>query len=75
MPNPLFLKVMGVGIDEYNTYSSEKKDRFQKLATKRLAQVHESDIEAYTKLTVENETGIPETKSGWEIEEEEKEKF
>lgn len=75
MPNPLFLKVMKVPLDEYNTYSSEKKDRFQRLAQKKLAQLHESDINAYCQLTVENETSIDETKSAWEIAEEEKEQF
>lgn len=51
MPNPLFLQVMGVSLHEYNAYSPAKKERFQKAAQQRLAEVHESDIDAYCKLT------------------------
>jgi hypothetical protein len=51
MPNPLFLEVMGITIHEYNAYSPAKKARFQKVATAKLAEVHENDIEAYVQLT------------------------
>lgn len=51
MPNPMFLKVMGISIHEYNSYSPAKKARFQKAAQQKLVDVHESDIDAYTKLT------------------------
>jgi hypothetical protein len=51
MPNPLFLKVMGITIHEYNSYSPAKKARFQTTAQKKLIDVHESDIDAYSKLT------------------------
>ena len=51
MPNPLFLKVMGITIHEYNSYSPAKKERFQKAAQTKLVDVHESDIDAYSKLT------------------------
>jgi hypothetical protein len=51
MPNPMFLKVMGITIHEYNSYSPAKKARFQTTAQKKLIDVHESDIDAYSKLT------------------------
>ena len=51
MPNPLFLQVMGISIHEYNSYSPAKKARFQKAAQQKLAEVHESDIDAYCQLT------------------------
>lgn len=51
MPNPMYLKVMGISIHEYNAYSPAKKARFQKAAQQKLVDVHESDIVAYTKLT------------------------
>jgi len=51
MPNPMYLKVMGITIHEYNSYSPAKKARFQKVAHQRLVEVHESDIDAYSKLT------------------------
>lgn len=74
MPNPLFLKVMGVDLNEYNTYSPNKKDRFQKAAQRRLAEVHGSDIEAYSKLTAAAEqTAIDDAeKAAWEIAEDER---
>lgn len=53
MPNPLFLKVMGITIHDYNSYSPAKKARFQTAAQQKLAEVHESDIDAYTNLTKE----------------------
>ena len=51
MPNPMFLKVMGINIHEYNSYSSAKKARFQKAAQEKLINLHESDIDSYCKLT------------------------
>lgn len=51
MPNPLFLKVMGITIHEYNSYSVAKKARFQKAAQQKLADIHESDIGSYNELT------------------------
>lgn len=51
MPNPMFLKAMGISIHEYNSYSPAKKTRFQVIAQKKVAQMHEEDIEAYSKLT------------------------
>ena len=51
MPNPLFLQVMGIGLHEYNTYSPAKKLRFQKAATNKLAEVHETKIDDYIGLT------------------------
>ena len=72
MPNPLFLKVMGVELTEYNTYSPEKKERFQKVAAKKLGELHESDIKTYCQLTAAVEAPVAEEeKSSWE----EKEKF
>jgi len=53
MPNPLFLKVTGITIHEYNAYSPAKKARFQKTAQQKLIELHESDIAAYSKLTAE----------------------
>jgi len=51
MPHPLFLEVMKITLHEYNSYSPAKKARFQKTAAQKLAQVHETDIDAYTQLT------------------------
>jgi hypothetical protein len=69
MPNPLFLKAMGVPLSEYNTYSDEKKARFQRAATKKLAEVS-NDPAAYTDLTnaTENPETDADTKSEWENE-------
>lgn len=53
MPNPLFLAVMKTPLFMYNTYSPAKRDRFQKEAQKRLAELHGTDIEGYIKLTEE----------------------
>lgn len=53
MPNPMFLKVMGVSIHEYNAYSPAKKARFQKIAAEKLITLHETDMEGYTDLTAE----------------------
>lgn len=58
MPNPLFLAVMKVKLSEYHTYSPAKKARFQKEATERLADLHESDIEGYCKLTVKSARAV-----------------
>jgi len=69
MPNPLFLKAMGVSLSEYNTYSDEKKARFQRAAVTKIAEISK-DPDAYTELT--NATENPETnadeKSEWENE-------
>ncbi len=51
MPHPMFLKVMGITIHEYNSYSPAKKERFQKAAAKKVGEIHQSDMEKYTKLT------------------------
>jgi len=51
MPHPLHLEVMGITIHEYNSYSPAKKARFQKAAQQKLTEVHETDINAYVKLT------------------------
>lgn len=69
MPNPLYLRVMGVELHEYNTYSPDKKDRFQRLAQRKLATLHETDMKAYTELTVE--PPIDEAVSPWETKAEE----
>lgn len=58
MPNPLFLAVMKVKLPEYLGYSPAKKARFQIEATQRLADVHESDIDAYNKLTVKSAKAV-----------------
>ena len=69
MPNPLFLKAMGVTLSEYNTYSDEKKGRFQRAAVKKLAEIS-NDPAAYTDLTnaVENPEADTDTPSDWEKE-------
>jgi hypothetical protein len=69
MPNPMFLKLMGVTLQEYNTYSHAKKERFQTAAAKRLADLHESDIDGYVNLTKQTEVMVAEkeAKSEWEI--------
>ena len=51
MPNPMLLKVMGITIHEYNSYSPAKKARFQTLAQQKVSELHEADIDAYAKLT------------------------
>lgn len=68
MPNPLFLKVMGVNLNEYNTYSGEKKGRFQQIAVQKISEIAK-DPKAYTALTnaVENPE-IVDSKSEWENE-------
>lgn len=53
MPNPMFLAVMKTPLYLYNTYTAAKKERFQKEAAKRLAELHESDIDGYEQLTQE----------------------
>lgn len=53
MPHPLMLQVMRISIHEYNSYSPAKKARFQKAAQQKLAEVHESNIDAYIELTEE----------------------
>jgi hypothetical protein len=69
MPNPMFLKVMGVTLQEYNTYSPAKKERFQNVAQKRVIELHENDIDGYSKLTTATyqATKEAEAKSEWEI--------
>ena len=69
MPNPLFLKAMGVSLSEYNTYSDTKKERFQKAAIKKIAEISQ-DSAAYTELTnaVENPEPSNDMKSDWENE-------
>lgn len=56
MPNPMFLKVMGITIHEYNSYSPAKKERFQKKAQEKLIALHESDIDSYSQLTADTAT-------------------
>ena len=56
MPNKLFLKVMGVPLHTYNGFTPEQKDRFQKEAQQKLAELHEEDIDSYCELTGEAET-------------------
>ncbi len=51
MPSPLYLQVMGVSLSEYNSYSSAKKSRFQLAAAKKIAELHETDLDAYIKVT------------------------
>lgn len=53
MPHPMHLVAMGITIHEYNSYSPAKKSRFQKAAAKKVAELHETDIAAYTQLTVD----------------------
>lgn len=60
MPNPMYLKVMGISIHEYNSYSPAKKARFQKAAHQKLVDVHESDMNAYTKLTQDTAAQVAE---------------
>lgn len=74
MPNPLFLRVMGVDLNEYNTYSPNKKERFQKAAQRRLAELHESDIKGYVQLTAETEKQSTDDaeKAAWEVAEDER---
>lgn len=55
MPNPAFLKVMGISIHEYNSYSPKKKARFQTEAQQKLAEL-QGDPEAYTEFTDELES-------------------
>lgn len=68
MPNPLFLKVMGVTLQEYNTYSPAKKERFQVAAQKKVVELHEGNIDDYNKLTASTyeATQEAEAKSEWE---------
>lgn len=51
MPNPLFLKIMDAKIWEYNSLTSEEKTKFADEAQKKLAELHENDIETYNELT------------------------
>lgn len=55
MPNPLFLKVMGIDIHRYNSYSPEKKARFQADAQKKLVELQQKP-ERYAELTDAHET-------------------
>lgn len=67
MPHPLFLKVMDVSLAEYNSYSDDKKLRFQKAAQKKLIEV-QSDPKSYTSLTnaAEQPVDSVEPVSNWE---------
>jgi signal transduction histidine kinase len=51
MPSNLSLTAMGISLSEYQTYTPAKKARFQKAAQQKIAEIHESDIDAYTQLT------------------------
>ena len=53
MPSNLMLAAAGITLSEYNTYTNAKKARFQKAAQQKLADLHESDIDAYIELTKE----------------------
>lgn len=55
MPNPAFLKVMGISIHEYNSYGPKKKARFQQEAQQKLAEL-QGDPEAYSEFTDELES-------------------
>ena len=68
MPNPMYLKVMGITLQEYNTYSPAKKERFQLAANKRVVELHENDIDGYCELTktTYQATQEAEAKSEWE---------
>jgi hypothetical protein len=64
MPNPLYLKVMGVGINEYNSYSPAKKTKFQEVAREKLAELHQSNPTGYTELTEQpTETVVEESEN------------
>lgn len=62
MPNPAFLKVMGITIHEYNSYGPKKKARFQIEAQQKLAEL-QGNPEAYTEFTDELESS-PSTDEG-----------
>jgi len=51
MPSNLSLTAMGISLSDYQTYTPAKKARFQKAAQQKIAEIHESDIDAYTQLT------------------------
>lgn len=65
MPNPMYLKLLGVSLSEYNTYSSEKKERFQKLGQKRLAELSENP-DQYDQFTTELAEPETEKPAAWE---------
>jgi hypothetical protein len=50
MPNPMFLKVMEMELQEYNTLTPSEKEEFQNEARQRIADIS-NDPEAYTALT------------------------
>ena len=65
MPNPMFLKIMDMEIEEYNTLTPSEKEEFQVEARQRIADLAgDDDANAYsdfTKTLVEKPARAPRT--------------
>lgn len=61
MPNPMFLKVMEMELQEYNTLTPSEKEEFQTEARQRIADISDNadDYTALTKTIVDPGARVP----------------